>query len=327
MEKILTISIAAYNVEDYINKLLNSIISSKKMEEIEVLVINDGSKDRTAEIAKEYSEYYPNSIIVIDKENGGHGSTINVGIDKAQGKYFKAIDGDDWVNSEGLKDLIECLKTCDSDLILTDFKNVYVETKNELIKKCNLIPNKIYDFNKTDHLLDGICYHNVFFRTAILKDNNIRLTENSFYVDNELIAYPLPYVNKVIYYDKLVYCYRLGREGQSVSIESVQKNELQHFCVVQKLLKFYQYKCVSLPQNKGKSIAEFISSVVVFQLNIQFSFPKSKERLRKLIEFDDIVKKNSLIYDSMKNKTYRFWRKNRKMLYLSIWYWLKMKNK
>ena len=326
MEKVLTISVAAYNIEKYIDQLMDSIVCSKKMDEIEVLIVNDGSKDKTAEIGQRYHEQYPGAVFLIDKENGGHGSTINVGIKRATGKFFKAIDGDDWVDSEGLKSLVEFLKTCETDLVITDFKNVYEETGRESVRKCGLIPNKVYDFNQTEHLLDAVCYHNVVFRSSLLKNRNIALTEHSFYVDNELIAYPLPYVDTVVYCEALVYCYRLEREGQSVSLKSVQKNELQHLQIVYNLLKFYQEKCVALPDAKKKSIAEFISSVVVFQLNIQFSFRKSKERLHKLIEFDNQVKKTALIYESMKNRTYRIWRKGRTLLYIPTWYWLQKKN-
>ena len=80
MEKILTFSIAAYNVEKYLDKLLKTIICVPNNEMVEVLVVNDGSKDNTAQIAKEYEKNYAGVVRLIDKENGGHGSTINRGI-------------------------------------------------------------------------------------------------------------------------------------------------------------------------------------------------------------------------------------------------------
>lgn len=118
----MTFSIAAYNVEKYLDKLLKTIICVPNNEMVEVLVVNDGSKDSTAQIAKEYEKNYAGVVRLIDKENGGHGSTINRGIKEAKGKYFKAIDGDDWVDSEALEKLLNDLTQIDSDLVLMDYK-------------------------------------------------------------------------------------------------------------------------------------------------------------------------------------------------------------
>ena len=142
MNKLLTISIAAYNVEMYIEKLLDSIIDSGKLDEIEVLVVNDGSKDKTVEITNKYVKRYPNSIYLINKPNGGHGSTINTGIKNAHGKYFKAIDGDDWIDSTNLAKLIENMKKTNSDLILCNHKFVFEKNGSEEEKKFKISANK-----------------------------------------------------------------------------------------------------------------------------------------------------------------------------------------
>ena len=96
MEKLLTISVAAYNVDNYLDQLMQSVIEADVMDALEVLIVNDGSKDGTAAKALSYQQQYPASVRLIDKENGGHGSTINCGIREAKGKYFRALDGDDW---------------------------------------------------------------------------------------------------------------------------------------------------------------------------------------------------------------------------------------
>ena len=100
MEKLLTISVAAYNVEAYLDQLMASVIASGVLDAIEVLIVSDGSTDRTAEIARGYEAQYPASVRLIEKPNGGHGSTINRGIREAKGKFFRALDGDDWVCPE-----------------------------------------------------------------------------------------------------------------------------------------------------------------------------------------------------------------------------------
>ena len=128
MEKILTITVPSYNVEKFLNQTLNSFIHDEILDDIEVLIVDDGSKDHTAEIGKEYEEKYPQSFRVISKENGGHGSTINRGIAEAKGRYFKVVDGDDWVNTEDFVRLIQKLKGCSADYVFTN----YYEVNDEL---------------------------------------------------------------------------------------------------------------------------------------------------------------------------------------------------
>ena len=110
MEKVLTITIPSYNVEKYLNQTLDSFIQEEILADIEVLIVDDGSKDRTPLIGKEYEEKYPGTFRVISKENGGHGSTINRGILEARGRYFKVVDGDDWVNTGDFVKLVKPLR-------------------------------------------------------------------------------------------------------------------------------------------------------------------------------------------------------------------------
>ena len=93
MQKILTITIPSYNVEAYIAATLDTMVTINNLDLLEILVVNDGSKDNTVAVAQQYVDKYPNSVRIIDKENGGHGSTINAGIREATGKYFKVVDG------------------------------------------------------------------------------------------------------------------------------------------------------------------------------------------------------------------------------------------
>lgn len=184
MEKILTFSIAAYNVEKYLDKLLKTIICVPNNEMVEVLVVNDGSKDSTAQIAKEYEKNYAGVVRLIDKENGGHGSTINRGIKEAKGKYFKAIDGDDWVDSEALEKLLNDLTQIDSDLVLMDYKTCYEGGDDVLEKTAKLEPQKTIDFESVISTIDYMRYHAVIYRTQMLQKNKIRLDEHCFYVDS-----------------------------------------------------------------------------------------------------------------------------------------------
>ena len=121
MNKLLTFSVAAFNVEDYLPKLFNTLLDIRYADKIEVLVINDGSGDGTARIAEDYEHRFPDTVRLVNKENGGHGSTINWGIKEAKGKYFRALDGDDWVDCDGLYSLLTQMETTDADMILTNY--------------------------------------------------------------------------------------------------------------------------------------------------------------------------------------------------------------
>lgn len=124
MEKILTVTVPSYNVEKFLENTLDSFVDERVLDDIEVLIVDDGSKDKTAEIGRKYEEKYPDTFRVISKENGGHGSTINRGIGEAKGKYFKVVDGDDWVDQDGFAELIQRLKTCDADYVFTNYYEV-----------------------------------------------------------------------------------------------------------------------------------------------------------------------------------------------------------
>ena len=124
MKKLLTIVVPSYNVQKYLRQTIESFLDERVLERIEVLIVDDGSQDETAKIAMEYQIKFPNSRRLISKENGGHGSTINRGIQEASGKYFKVVDGDDWVNTEDFVKLVEKLKNCNSDYVVTNYYEV-----------------------------------------------------------------------------------------------------------------------------------------------------------------------------------------------------------
>ena len=120
--KVLTILVPVYNTEKYIRRCLASLLGPEVLESIEVLVINDGSKDHSSEIAREYVEKYPDTVVLVDKENGGHGSTINAGVERAKGKYFRVLDSDDWFNTVEFVEYVNRLQSEDADLVVTDYR-------------------------------------------------------------------------------------------------------------------------------------------------------------------------------------------------------------
>lgn len=247
MQKTLTITIPSYNVEAYISATLDTMVNINNLDLLEILVVNDGSKDDTVRVAQQYAEKYPASIRIIDKENGGHGSTINAGIKEARGKYFKVVDGDDWVDSTALENLLNFLKEHDADLIINPCNQVFMDDNQRKKLLVELSPETKYA--EVISYQDALKYmgelqqmHMTTYRTAILKDNNIRISEKMFYVDNEYKIYPSIYLNTVIMLKDVLYQYRLGREGQSVAPESLIKNRFMLEKVTLNCLEFYSQK-------------------------------------------------------------------------------------
>ena len=214
-EPILSIIIPSYNTSAYIDECLPFFINEKLFGKVVIYLIDDGATDDTAEKISRYTKLYPYYFKFVHKENGGHGSVINYAVyNLIQSKYFKVIDGDDWVDTNNLIEFVDFLENNDSDLIVSDYDKVY-QNKIEQVK-C-YVPNSDYFKN----LLTTI--HSLTYKTTIYKNNKILLTEKCFYEDNQFVLYPLRYVTSVDYFSKTIYKYRLGNVEQSVSLSSMLK--------------------------------------------------------------------------------------------------------
>ena len=326
MEKTLTVSISAYNVEKYIQKTLDSLIIDN-MELLEVLIIIDGSKDKTIEIAKNYQEKYPNTFKVIYKENGGYGSTINTGIENAKGKYFKQLDGDDWYNTENLNDFCLKLKNIDTDIVYTPYIECSEKTNNEEIKRCEIekFPNRNEIENIISSVEKRLQMYSLTYKTKLLKENNIKIQEHCFYTDTEYVFYPLICSKTIYVLDFPIYIYRVGLEGQSISIKGKLKHCKDHLKVDYRLME--QIKDFSkLTLNFRVYLEKFLSQLFAVGIGgYLILLPPTKENYNLIKEFDKkILDANKEIYDNME-KYSKFVKKIRKANYFSykILYYLK----
>ena len=234
MQKLLTIIVPVYKVEKYINKCLESlIVSDTQMADIEVIVVNDGTPDNSAIMAKEYEKRYPNTFKVIDKENGGHGSAWNKGVELATGKYLRFLDSDDWLTN--LSDFLRMLENVDVDLVFTDLLNVYENTpEKNRIHSCSvaMTSNVVYDveqfeWEKTNKVFNGhniTNFHMCTYRTDILKQHHPVFLEKMFYDDEILFVLPLCFAKKIVYFNITLYNYLNGRVGQTMDPKVMAKN-------------------------------------------------------------------------------------------------------
>jgi glycosyltransferase involved in cell wall biosynthesis len=287
-KKILTISIAAYNIEPYITRTLNSLIVPEIMDKIEVLIENDGSTDNTSLIGKEYQEKYPNVFRVIDKENGGYGSTINRSIKEATGKYFKQLDGDDWFDTSHLPAFITLLEKIDVDYVVSESK-IFDETKNCFFESDKYNEYEEGEYNLSD--LDSSAVLSMYgstFKTSVLKEMNRSISENCFYTDTEYVSYGIAKVKTVYFWHHSIYVYYVGREGQSVSVSGVIKHYKEHEHVLWNLLELYY----SIPEEEiGKK--KFLKNRVLKEAAVHFKFlcflPYSKQHYRELLEYKTLI--------------------------------------
>ena len=291
MEKLLTISVAAYNVDNYLDQLMQSVIEADVMDALEVLIVNDGSKDGTAAKALSYQQQYPASVRLIDKENGGHGSTINCGIREAKGKYFRALDGDDWVCPEHLAALVRRMDQIDADLILSEYCKCYEDGRQIVSDDFpSLTDGTLYSFDEIIAQVKWMCYHAVIYRTEVLQAHNIHLDEHCFYVDTEFMLFPIPFVETVYYAKDYIYCYRLGLTEQSVSAESRRKNIANGYTVYDSIMKCYlQYKEELSPGRRNYFI-NAVSVHCLWYIQSLLLFPASKEKKQEIIQFDQGVR-------------------------------------
>ena len=267
MEKLLTVSVAAYNVAEYIRGTLDSVIHPDCIDAMEILVIDDGGTDETLSIVKEYEEMYPNSVFGIHKENGGYGSVINTSIRRATGKYFKQLDGDDWFETENLPAFLELLRSIDADYVVTPMRMLNESDGSEVIRDYfETLPEGIYPFDEMDFQKISPM-HCSCFRTKLLQEHDITITEHCFYTDVELVNRPVPYLNTICIFHNPIYVYRVGREGQSVSKTGIRKHYKEHEKVFWNLLEIYG----SLPEGAA-SKRQFIRQRLVKETAAQMKY-------------------------------------------------------
>ena len=241
MDKLLSVVVATYNMESYLERCLDSMVASEMLPYLEVIVVNDGSRDNSLMIAKNFQFRYPGSVVVIDKDNGHYGSCVMAGLQIAKGKYFRMVDADDWVNTRGLDEFLKQLRTCNSDLVISlrsewflgDSKyprlTTYSFDKNiEYGKEYSLKTFCIHDYVA----LDEFNMHSMTYKTSVLRaGNGLMLPNGVCYTDFLYCFYPIDRSDTICFFDTPLYVYYIGREEQSVSSKSLTRN-LHHICTV-----------------------------------------------------------------------------------------------
>ena len=239
--KLLTFTIPCYNSQDYMRHCIESILPGG--EDVEILIVDDGSKDDTAAIADEYAEKYPTIVKAIHQENGGHGEAVNAGIRNATGLYFKVVDSDDWVDWNAYQAILAKLREIAGgsvalDMLLANYVYEKEGAKHKRVMRQTGFPkDQIFTWSDVRHFYKGhyILMHSVIYRTKLLRECGLELPKHTFYVDNIYVYKPLPHVRTMYYMDVDFYRYFIGRDDQSVN-EKVMIGRIDQQIKVNKLM-------------------------------------------------------------------------------------------
>nr|WP_317361122.1 glycosyltransferase [uncultured Blautia sp.] len=296
--KLLSIAVPCYNSQDYMRNCVDSLLEGGNL--VEILIVNDGSKDDTADIADEYAAKYPNIVKAIHQENGGHGEAVNAGLRNATGLYFKVVDSDDWVNKEAYLAILEKLREITGgpqtlDMMISNF--VYEKQgakRKKVMRYKNYMPvDQLFTWKEMGRMPIGkyILMHSVIYRTGLLRDCGLELPKHTFYVDNLFVYQPLPNVKTMYYMDVNFYRYFIGRDDQSVH-EDVMIRRIDQQLLVNRMM----IDTIAGVRNIDKNIKRYmlryleiimgVSSIMLIRSGTEENLEKKKDLWRYLKNAD-----------------------------------------
>lgn len=301
--KLLSIAIPCYNSQDYMAHCIESLLPGG--EDVEILIVNDGSKDDTAKIADEYAAKYPTIVKAIHKENGGHGSAVNTGIENATGIYFKVVDSDDWVKEDAYLAILEKLRELTGgvdtlDLLISNF--VYEkegERRKKVMRYKHVLPEyRMFGWEDVGrfHVGQYILMHSVIYRTKLLRECGLKLPEHTFYVDNLFANCPLPFVQRIYYLNEDLYHYYLGREDQSVNEKVLVSRIDQQILVTQLGNRFVGSDAVQNTEPKLRRYLYRNSSIMMAISTIHLLMLGKEGRQRRKELWQSLKKENPKLY-------------------------------
>lgn len=299
--KLLSVAIPCYNSENYMRHAVETLLVGG--EDVEIIIVDDGSSDRTYEIGQELSEKHPGIVKVVHQENAGHGGAVNTGLKEATGLYFKVVDSDDWVKEEAFLEALAALKSlvedgANIDMFICNYVYEKVgEKKKKVIHYRNCMPQDcVFTWEDVSHFRTGqfILMHSVIYRTKLLRECGLELPLHTFYVDNIYVYQPLPQVKTMYYKDLNLYRYFIGRDDQSVNENNMMKRIDQQLLVTRTIIDLHD-----LTKLKNHNLRSYMTKYLMIMMTISSVF------LIK-IGTEDALKKKDELWEYLENK-------NRKM--------------
>ena len=306
--KYISFVVPCYNSEEYMEKCIESLLIGK--DDVEIIIIDDGSKDNTGKIADKYQKKYPRIVKVIHQENGGHGEGINTGLKHATGKYFKVVDSDDWLDEEAYKKLLKEIKHIDTDLVVCNYVYTYTDGRSDhTISFANVYEegkvltwDDIHKFKVTQYP----SLHSMMYKKSVLDKSNIDLPKHVFYEDNLFIYLPLVNTKTILYLDLDLYRYYIGRADQSVQESQMIKRSSHQVLVSERVCTAYD-----LSEIKNKKLRKLMTRECIFLMTIgvvfsRLAFTKEGEKQYKEL-WKSVKEKNPKLYRRMRYFSMATW--------------------
>ena len=314
--KLISFTIPCYNSQEYMRHCIDNIIAAG--EEVEVIIVNDGSKDDTGKIADEYQKKYPTIVKAIQKENGGHGSGVMAGIHNASGLFFKVVDSDDWVETRDIIDMLDLIKKHlqekeNIDLYITNYVYEHVVDNSTHVmhyRKC--LPSEVvFTWESMKHVkLDTyFLMHSLMFRLDILKESKMELPSHTFYVDDIYAYVPLPYVKKAFYHDLDLYHYFIGRDDQSVNFSNMTARYEQQMRVFDVMFKAFRYEeIMAMTKRLRKYMFKWLMTVCSITVMTTVGTKEDKETRKKAYKeyFKGLKAHDRKLYNKLRYRSLMF---------------------
>lgn len=290
--KVLSIIIPCYNSAAYMQRCIDSVLLGGDF--VEVIIVNDGSIDKTFEIAEGYQHAFPEIVKVIHQKNGGHGQAINSGLREATGKYVKVVDSDDWLETRAYQKVLSFLaaQTTDIDMIISNYVYEKEGVRNKkVIHYTKFLPtDQTFSWENVRFPIGKyLLMHSVIYRTQLLKEMKLELPQHTFYVDNLYVFQPLTQVKSLHYLDEDLYRYYIGREDQSVNEAVMIRRVDQQIEVNKRMIGCYAQSegCDQHVTNYMRRYVEIITTIS----SVLLIKEGSQESLQKKTELWDFLKK------------------------------------
>lgn len=302
--KSLSVVVPCYNSEEYLAHCLESLL--KGGQQLEIIIVNDGSRDRTAEIADEFQRRFPQNIKVIHQQNGGHGMAINAGLKEAKGDYVKIVDSDDWVDEGALKAVLQLIdhlaESGGVDMIINNYvyEKVGARNKKSINYSATLPVDRVFSWKEVNLPVGKyLLMHALIYRRQVLEDCQLKLPAHTFYVDNLYAFEPLPHVKRMYYLNVDFYRYFIGREDQSVNEKNMIARIDQQLFVNQRMVDFYS-DLQGLSEDQQKYMRQYIE-IITSVSSVMLLKDGSPESLTKKAElWSYIGQKNRTLYQLMR---------------------------
>ena len=310
--KLITFAVPSYNSEAYMRNCIDSILVGG--EDVEIIIVNDGSKDGTAAIADEYAAKYPTICKAVHQENGGHGEGVNQGIRHGTGLYYKVVDSDDWVDAASLAEVIATIKRHMAenslpDLYVTNFVYEHVEDNTAFTRKFtkNMPTGKFFGWDEVKKFKGSsvLLMHSLMYKLDVLRESGLELPKHTCYVDNIFAYVPLPFVKKMYYIDTDLYRYYIGRADQSVNMSVFAKRTEQQNRVMKIMAEAYDIREIKKTNPRlAKYMLHTLACLMIVTLTFTLAEP-SKEKYAALKSlWKDIKKKDKWLHGKLKYRSY-----------------------